>query len=108
MPRSMVYLQNLAHPQPRPCQVPESAPLQVWNIENIRILLAQSVVFLLGKCRLEFARWAGEIGVEKATISKMGVRLVQLARAHSIYFYYSSMLERITKVRDECLRGSLF
>ncbi len=71
-------------------------------------MLAQNAVYMLDKCRREFARWAAEVGVERAAISRMGVRLVQLARAHSLYFYYASMLERVSKVRDECLRGSLF
>jgi acyl-CoA oxidase len=108
MPPSMRYLENVENFLNRPCSVPEGSPLLVWNIENIRILLAQSTSFLLLKCRNEFLKWTAELGLEKAVVGKMGLRMAQLARAHSIYFYYSELEATVARVSDEAVREALF
>lgn len=100
MCESMCYLENAESFLARPCTVPEGSALEIWNVENVRVLLAQNTSFLLLKAKKEFARWAAELGMEQAVVRRMGVRLVQLARCHAMYFYYSSFEVIVAKVAD--------
>lgn len=96
--KSVKYIESFEYLMGKKCEV---ADVNQWNLEDIRILIGQSVCYLLSVAAEKII--AKEEGVsEKDVINKMaGLNLRDIGYMHAGYYTFDSFKQAIAKEKNE-------
>lgn len=102
--KSVRYLESYEYLTTKKCSVTEA---ENWTIEEVRLLLAQSVCSTLKSIH---ERQVANKSKSKAALNneELGIMLVDLAVAHSSYNTYYAFEQAIVKFPDEIIKRILF
>lgn len=91
---SVKYIESFEYLMEKKCQVAET---HQWNLEDIRILLAQSVCKLISIATEKIMNKEEEISDKDFISQNVGINLRDLGMFHAAYYTFDSFKKAISK-----------
>ena len=98
---SVKYIESFDYLMNKKCQVAE---VSQWSLQDIRIIIAQSVCYLLSKAAAKLISKQEDV-TEKDVLNKIiGINLRDLAIMHAGYYTFDSFKVKVTQESDEKIK----